>query len=63
MTYQPEIELEVEERQLSLDQIAAECKNIFPSSMDREDIGRQEYGYSVCAGECLKIISQKSITD
>lgn len=90
LTYQPEIELEVTMRELSLDEIALECKKIFnsehsenldslfqmggssggarpkifyqmdgegwivkfPSSMDREDIGRQEYEYSVCAREC-----------
>lgn len=90
LTYQPQNSLEVNEYNMSLDQIAAECKKIFdtnqsdcldeiyqlggssggarpkiyyqidgeewivkfPSSLDREDIGKQEYEYSLCAKKC-----------
>lgn len=90
LTYQPEIHLTTKETDLTLDQIAKECKRLFeaeqseriddlfqmagssggarpkvfyringkewivkfPSSMDRPDIGEQEYRYSVCARQC-----------
>lgn len=90
LTYQPERRLVAEWAEMSLDQIALECENVFkteesdnldalfrmgsssggarpkvfyridgeewivkfPSSIDRENIGEQEYDYSVCAKRC-----------
>lgn len=88
--YQPESDLKMEETEMSLDQIAIECKKIFeteqsenlntifqmgassggarpkifyqidgeewivkfPSSIDRNNIGKEEYQYSLCARNC-----------
>ena len=90
LKYQPVFELGQSHLQLSLDEIAAECKALlsdndiddldylfenggssggarpkllthlegedwivkFPSSHDKDNIGRQEYEYSLCAGKC-----------
>jgi serine/threonine-protein kinase HipA len=90
LTYQPETYLTTKETDLTLDQIAMECKRLleteqsknlddlfriagssggarpkvfyrindeewivkFPSSIDRPDIGEQEYRYSECAKQC-----------
>lgn len=90
LTYQPESSLSLAQSELSLDEIAVECQNVFecndsdnleelfqmggssggarpkvfykidgqewivkfPSSQDRDDIGVQEYEYSLCASKC-----------
>lgn len=90
LTYQPESSLFLSQSELSLDEIAEECRKIFesndsanldelfqmggssggarpkvfykidgqewivkfPSSQDRNDIGVQEYRYSLCARKC-----------
>ncbi len=90
LTYQPESSLSLARSELSLDEIAAECKKIFeskdsdnldelfrmggssggarpkvfykidgqewivkfPSSQDGDDVGVQEYEYSLCARKC-----------
>lgn len=90
LTYQPEHTMEIEKKEMTLDQIAIECKKIFasqqsdnldklfqmggssggarpkifyqmddavwivkfPSSMDKENIGQQEYRYAECAKRC-----------
>lgn len=90
LTYKPESRFSLTRSELTLDEIAAECQNIFesndsdnldelfqmggssggtrpkvfynidgqewivkfPSSQDRDDIGVQEYKYSLCARKC-----------
>ncbi len=90
LTYHPEYELKKIIGQLTLDELAVECRNFyeensaehldeifamggssggarpkiffeidgeewivkFPSSVDRENIGEEEYDYSLCAREC-----------
>lgn len=90
LVYQPEHTLEIEEKEMTLDQVATECEKIFasqqsesldelfrmggssggarpkifyqmedaewivkfPSSMDKENIGEQEYRYARCAKRC-----------
>lgn len=90
LCYEPEYHFQTEQKQVTLDEIAQECRRVlyteesekldelfrlggssggarpkilteidgkdwiikFPSSGDSDEIGRQEYEYSVCAREC-----------
>lgn len=99
LTYWPKSNMVAENSDLTLDQIAKECKNLleskhsnnldelfwlggssggarpkifynidgeewivkFPSSYDREDIGKQEYDYSVCAKKCGIIMPETKL--
>jgi serine/threonine-protein kinase HipA len=102
LTYRPESNLSLTQSELSLDEIAAECRNIFesnnsdnldellrmggssggarpkifykldgqewiikfPSSQDKDNIGVQEYEYSLCARKCgIHMISVSALLE
>ncbi|MFT3982862.1 MAG: type II toxin-antitoxin system HipA family toxin [Lachnospiraceae bacterium] len=101
LTYQPESSLSLRQSRLSLDELAAECQNIFeskesdnldvlfqmggssggarpkvfnkidgqewiikfPSSQDKDDIGVQEYKYSLCARKCGIPMTETKLLD